>query len=108
MEGNSAMSAAQQTKHTPGPLRIDAGRHGIHIRAGKETDPLGGNLVAQAFSPADARLFAAAPDLLEAAQNLLGLFDNSIYRRRLTGDSLYADAIAQSRAAIAKATGEQQ
>ena len=49
------------SKHTPGPWRIDSGRHGIHIRAGKQTDPLGGDLVSATFNYANARLIAKAP-----------------------------------------------
>lgn len=48
---------------------------------------------------------AAAPDLLEATENFLGLFDNPIYRRKLAGDSLYEEAIKQARAAREKAKG---
>ena len=45
----------------------------------------------------DMRLMAAAPDLLEALQNLSGALDAVAY----------GAALAQARAAIAKATGEQ-
>lgn len=54
---------------------------------------------------ANARLIAAAPELLSALQNMVGMFDNPIFRRKLEGDWLYPEAIASARAAIAKATG---
>jgi len=55
---------------------------------------------------ANARLIADAPDLLEALQNMMGLFDNAVYRRKLAEDTLYSESIATARAAIAKAIGE--
>lgn len=51
-----------------------------------------------------AQIRSAAPQLLEAAQNLLGLFDSPVYRRRLSGDTLYYEAICQARDAVFKAT----
>jgi hypothetical protein len=54
----------------------------------------------------NATLIASAPELAEATANLLGLFDNAVYRRRLAGDALYAEAIEQARAALAKAKGQ--
>lgn len=54
----------------------------------------------------NARLIAAAPDLLEAVQNLMGLFDTPVARRRLKDDALYSEVINQARAAIARAKGE--
>lgn len=62
------------TKHTPGPLHVDAGRHGIYIRAGKPTDPLGGDLVAQAFNATNAahivQCVNSHDELLKALQDL--------------------------------------
>lgn len=56
---------------------------------------------------ANAHLIAAAPDLLEAALNMRGLYDTPVERRRREGDPLYADAIEQLRAATLKAEGLQ-
>ena len=91
------------SKHTPGPWTAnkptrDNGRAEIHA---------GCMLVAQAFNWmldaegdeqcwADARLIAAAPELLEALQDMVS--DHA---------SLSAATLAFARAAIAKATGEQ-
>ncbi len=58
-------------------------------------------------SEEDAALIAAAPDLLEALQNYVGLFDNAIYRRQLSGDGLYDETVRVARAAIARATGSE-
>ena len=95
------------SKHTPGPWTAnkptrDNGRAEIHA---------GCMLVAQAFNWmldaegdeqcwADARLIAAAPELLEALKALDVLFSPCVR------DSTQADWIDKARAAIAKATGE--
>ena len=50
---------------------------------------------------ANARLIAAAPELLEALQNMLGLTESSDYMTR-------GEIEQQARAAIAKALGEPQ
>lgn len=55
---------------------------------------------------ANAQLIAAAPDLLDAVQNLMGLFDTPVVRRRLKDDALYPEVIIQARAAVARAKGE--
>ncbi len=49
-----------------------------------------------------ARLIAAAPDLLEALSDLLYYSDD------VSSPKLYGNAVGAARAAIAKATGEQQ
>lgn len=54
---------------------------------------------------ANAHLIAAAPDLLEALQNMIGAFDNPIVRRKLPSD-FNKEAIESARAAISKALGE--
>jgi len=55
---------------------------------------------------ANGNLMGAAPELHEALQNLVGMFDNAIERRRWSGgDGLYEEAIATARAALAKANG---
>lgn len=58
------------------------------------------------FSHDDARLIAASPTLLEAVQNLMGLFDNPVYRQRLKDNALYPEVIQHARAAITLATGK--
>ena len=55
----------------------------------------------------DFNLMAAAPELLEALQNMIGAFDNPIARRKLPSTFNY-EAIQSARAAIKKALGEKQ
>ncbi|HHA1718956.1 TPA: hypothetical protein ACOEGC_004654 [Enterobacter kobei] len=55
---------------------------------------------------ANAKLASAAPDLLEALQNMIGAFDNPIVRRKLPSD-FNSEAIQSARAAISKALGEE-
>jgi hypothetical protein len=38
--------------------------------------------------------------LLESLLNLMGLFDNAIYRRRLGDDPIYTESIKQAREAL--------
>ena len=96
------------SKHTPGPWTAnkptrDNGRAEIHA---------GCMLVAQAFNWmldaegdeqcwADARLIAAAPDLLEALKEIVDAADGA-------GWEQLDPSFKKARAAIAKATGEQQ
>lgn len=95
------------TKHTPGPWHADPTKsfyvfaHGsLAEQAGVENGPF----VCNASTQANARLIAAAPDLLAALQNarnvLAGLACGDL--RTVNADS---PALAQARAAIAKATG---
>lgn len=54
----------------------------------------------------NASLIVSAPSLYEALQNMVGLFDNAVERRRWKGgDGMYEEAIATARAALAKAEG---
>lgn len=87
--------------HTPGPwtiiqlpsadYRIDAKQGPIHV------------CPAIAHGLDDARLIAAAPDLLEALQNLVPRFHSSIVHSGT--DPEFADlAVEHARAAIVKAT----
>jgi hypothetical protein len=41
--------------------------------------------------------------LTEALQNMMGLFDNAVYRQRLADDTMYAEAIKLARAELAVA-----
>ena len=107
-------------KHTPGPWYALRGQRNISIRH-KTGDKflsmvnvasVRGNLPADCpygSSEANARLIAAAPELLEAleeAENALADYIPTIER---TGASLnYGHSVLKkARAAIAKATGEQ-
>jgi hypothetical protein len=89
-------------QHTPGPWRAssaktltDRGWYVDHV-----SDPTLGklDLICDNARPEDARLIAAAPDLLAALQHVLQVLNHPIVR----------DAIEQARAAIAKATGDDE
>jgi hypothetical protein len=74
---------------------------------------MGGNSVwirpfqlSDCVNPANARLIAAAPDLLEALEFMLSVF-NETYPD-VADDEEDREAWAKARAAIKKATGEQQ
>lgn len=90
------------TKHTPGPWKVDPNFPGM-VRI--DDDPTSGILVGLA---ANARLIAAAPELLEALKEAMGELND--YRRLLVYDKEdVADlksTISKAAAAIAKATGE--
>ena len=99
------------TQHTPGPWHWDGNPCNYDkeqeapwlIDANDSYPPiLGGTITCQ--SDANARLIAAAPDLLEALQDLF----EADMEHVLMGDGKddQIEAIAKARAAIAKATGE--
>lgn len=88
------------TKHTPGPWNFD--NHspalpvlGIYAADGK--NPFHGDRSQEELA-ANARLIAAAPELLEALQGLLNALPSATTH----------PAIKVARAAIAKAIGEQK
>ena len=103
------MSAA---KHTPGPWHID--ENGSSISSDAVTDLALLNMVNVRFSwggsdfatkshrLANARLIAAAPELLEALQDLLRV------AKRELADPEDCGAINSAESAISKATGGQQ
>lgn len=98
-------------KHTPGPWRLDDPIHGdvlgdgYHaIDAGAGIGPGRGFGLCGFMSPADARLIAAAPELLEA------LYGVEIRLSALESIGIELDndqevILREARAAIAKATG---
>lgn len=105
-----------QVKHTPGPWSLKhvsgsnfavqrfeirgvfLGHEGKAVVFNKDTSAIDGTTVC--CSPGDARLIAAAPELLEALQDLLQVMEQ---HEQIAGcDSMYGD---NARAAIAKATG---
>ena len=87
-------------KHTPGPWEVEWGHHDY------ETDSYQANIsvaswnnpasVARVFTSANARLIAAAPNLLAALEAIHAHLEN--------GDSANATCEELARAAIAKAT----
>ena len=96
----SDLTAEKVCKHTPGPWKLDDDDAVIGI-----TDD-GGNIVclgpegwekSMARWEANARLIAAAPELLEALQSIVGELDEG---------EVWGSSITKAKAAIAKATGE--
>ena len=86
--------------HTPGPWRADPSCNGLAIESAAHGN-VGIVNLARA-SVADARLIAAAPDLLEACQTVLAGFDRGIAVDANTVNGLVA---ARLRSAVAKAEG---
>ena len=89
------------SKHTPGPWRVVEDRvpASLEVYAGKTA-------IAECWRRADAltelanaRLVAAAPELLQSLQEVIQYFD-------APGDGCFSDAqLAKARAAISNATG---
>ena len=99
-------------KHTPGPWVADLETYPIMVRSQSETWPLvdelgnaegrtGVFIANTGDNKANARLIAAAPDLLEALKVILR--DHMAVHG--VGDLEMQPALFQARAAIAKATG---
>ncbi len=80
--------------HTPGPWQIDEIMHVFHERKDGRTEYVAYAADTQAMEP-NASLIAAAPDLLEALERLLGC-----------PDECECGCQDMARAAIAKAKGE--
>ena len=81
------------TKHTPGPWKSKPSLHGKkyrYVQIGNDE-----NYTTLELRPADARLISAAPDMLDALNEALGLCTEGIRGREIMG---------KVRAAIAKAT----
>jgi hypothetical protein len=126
---NAAREEDARSGHTPGPwwVRLYPGTYSYEVRASGAAIASVGNLGStsdhrptakrwQAETPANARLIAAAPDLLEAAQLLEAAEDfNANDCPDCEGDGvpelcgtcfpLFDDARVARRLAIAKATG---
>lgn len=87
-------------KHTPGPWNRIKGDRNVYSAAGtvcKTPAILGGGSAATNWE-ANARLIAAAPDLLEALEALLDYAES--------GWDHFPDVSVNARAAIARARGE--
>ena len=107
--------------HTAGPWHTSAADRAITTAAGWDIAllPVSNGPIGIDAMTANARLIAAAPDLLEAAykaagalQAFFGLLDAELLgnqQQLLTQDAkkISADALEVCRAAIRKATGEQ-
>ena len=105
-------------KYTPGPWRIGSlaswdgytGRPFRNVWAGDGDEAVCiARAIGEGSGPqlsdvdADARLIAAAPDLLEALEDCVAVMD-----RELAGLKVIQPELSAARAAIAKATGEPQ
>ena len=94
-----------ETKHTPGPWMFDATLKGdgsfggsyIVSNNAKRTWPL-----AEVYREDNARLIAAAPELLEALKAMVAIWEGP----RELAALRFAKSVIDARAAIAKATGE--
>ena len=86
------------TQHTPGPWAVDASLCTVHHLLFQH--PLDNrNKIASVTSEANARLIAAAPELLEALTSIVEFWDANVPADYLSEQHKAA------RAAIAKATG---
>ena len=88
------------TKHTPGPWTID----GLHISGnGYSIAHINSHRTTEGRANAD--LIAAAPELLEALENLLDAVRQNIDGKPPTADQIFEIGGHAAVAAIAKATG---
>ena len=86
------------TKYTRGPWRIESGPHYRAIRVDSEVIA-DMRQIGRSFNESNARLIAAAPDLLEALEAITDLYDTDEGCRS-------RPEYKAARAAIAKAKGE--
>jgi hypothetical protein len=87
------------TNHTPGPWNTDDTKS-FYVFAAEQSGVTHGPFVANASTAANARLIAAAPDLLAALRQCLVIVD--AHRRAAGGEGDIA--AMNARAAIARAT----
>ena len=99
------------TKHTPGPWHVSKGRSVVWVKAGHQ-DVAGaymGSYPARCGEQdlANARLIAAAPELLDFAQQIFAAKDTGLLTLDTPADETLANVLSRGRAAILKATGGQ-
>ena len=106
---------SEATKHTPGPWVVDGGgsvsSKDYECPVATVSRGMRGNPWVTATRMANARLIAAAPELLEACHDaIVGLSamldDNETAAERLAAESLALLAIESAEAAIEKAQGK--
>lgn len=97
----------QTAQHTPGPWRFHV-RHSLHD--GPVVDTLAGEFVASTADDdsgvgiADAKLIAAAPDMLAALEDLIKLAKIAMGLANRDGaDFIIDEALSAARSAVAKA-----
>lgn len=103
MKKDIQSKSANETKHTPGPWQANKWAPGYSISA-PDSQYTVCNLSDCNNAEANARLIAAAPDMLEACQQIIN--DSDMDAIHGAGRSVTHDAIDKVRAAIAKARGE--
>jgi len=87
------------TQHTPGPWEVRDYELGLKAIS----TPNIKNYLATEIDAADARLIAAAPDLLAALENMVSHFPH--WAAQIDMKQIDRDAIGMAREAIAKAKG---
>ena len=97
------------TKHTPGPWITERCDNGMEILDMEQESVAGacnfGNPYNAGETEANARLIAAAPDLLAAMKGVMQEIDNCVADGSLSGPAVATNANCKAaRAAIAKAT----
>jgi predicted membrane-bound mannosyltransferase len=99
----------RQGGHTPGPWEADGfviDSEFLTLTAvNLDAVDLDGNRISPMEAHANAQLIAAAPDLLEAAQGLVEMFDREQYRVHDSEGLIQYDPLWFLEGAIAKATG---
>ena len=111
-KASQAKAKRENAKHTPGPWEaaIQPGCHAViaSLSGGqKAVAIIGNNTPDDGNEPmrfANARLIAGAPDLLAALQRIVAVLDKQVASPHLAER---ASPLAQAKAAISKATGEQ-
>ena len=92
-------------QHTPGPWYIDCQNESAAIGYRAIVDNEGYTICNPSpMGQADARLIAAAPDLLAALENMVSHFPH--WAAQIDMKQIDRDAVGMARAAIAKSTGE--
>jgi hypothetical protein len=96
-------------KHTPGPWKASDRFPGVILDDHAIPRQLASvAILSDSEQDANARLIAAAPDLLEQLKNILARFENCARIHGNTEDWVIDAATEKARAVIAKATGEEQ
>jgi hypothetical protein len=95
------------SKHTPGPWSFDGPAHNIHVREAARPEMRICFMTSDGPARANARLIAAAPDMLAALRDMRHHFGNP-KRDEWLSDAAFGEALradARARDAIAKAEG---